>query len=279
MARVPEDQPALIDIMDPDRASIPLAGDPYFPTDVPMAPIELSDDEDPSEDEEENEPEEVEETDDEGILEDAQRDNDPADDEENLIDKEFVPSSPRRPCYQPYRSHDKSPLLMRTPRKNVVLKRKPTLSHEPTWLANLLVQRRTADNPPRFEIGESSQAPLHNGPMTQGNRLLADRVHYLEELFRATGTTSKAIEQRIERLEEEEKDDTDAIQTLYHRMGASRAAANTLGAHIRALEYRALVTERRLDAIENRAVVAEQRQCQLQEQFDELVRYLGTRLA
>ncbi|CAI9264633.1 unnamed protein product [Lactuca saligna] len=70
----------------------------------------------------------------------------------------------------------------------------------------------------------------------QGDRL-ADRQQSLEELVRASGTTTRSIERRVERLEEENKDDYEAILTLYHRMSDSRTEVNAMSAHIRSLEY------------------------------------------
>lgn len=125
-------------------------------------------------------------------------------DEEGLTDKEPAPPtpppSPHRPYYHPYCNYGKSPLIMRTPSLSVPLvyhldpsivvsrpisgrKRKLNLPHELSWLTNLLGKGMDIEDPPRFEIGKSSQAPLHvslrddpeNNPihrlMSQGDRL------------------------------------------------------------------------------------------------------------
>lgn len=101
-------------------------------------------------------------------------------------------------------------------------KRKPTSPLEPSWLTNMLKKRRITNGPPRFEKGESSQTPtptpyggipeedLIPQLMTQDDEL-ADRVQSLEEFVGALGTTSRAIDWRVERLDEEEKDDSEAI--------------------------------------------------------------------
>ncbi|CAI9282129.1 unnamed protein product [Lactuca saligna] len=287
------------------EAPMHLVGDPYFPED---APADLAEEEDPSEEEDpieeedpsEDEDEDVAESDNEGILEGVQEemnDDGPVEGEESLVDEEPTatpPPSPPRLCYQPHRRHGKSPVLRRTPRMSVPTvshldtfsylsrpicsqKRKPSSFFEPTWLTDMLRQRRITNDPPRFERGESSRgpprAPFGGDPEDQDDRL-AERVKSLEELFRASDNTTRIIERRVDRLEEEEKDDAEAIQTLYHNMGAGRTEAKAMGAHIRALEYRIQVMQSRLDAIEHRATIALQERRQLQEKFEELARYL-----
>ncbi|CAI9286011.1 unnamed protein product [Lactuca saligna] len=98
----------------------------------------------------------------------------------------------------------------------------------------MLNKRRITDGPPRFKRGKSSQAlphaPFGCDPEDQDD-IIVDRVQSLEELVRASGTTTRAIERRVERLVEEEKDDSEAIQILYQSMGVSHAEANAMGAH------------------------------------------------
>lgn len=122
MADVPDDQPQWMQIADPDELhEVPLylAGDPYFPHDDLVAPVDFLEEEHPSEDEEEDDPEEDEESDDEGIPHDAQEIEDDGPIKEGLTDEEPAPptppSSPTRSNCQPYLLCSKGPHLMRTP--------------------------------------------------------------------------------------------------------------------------------------------------------------------
>ncbi|CAI9264632.1 unnamed protein product [Lactuca saligna] len=104
----------------------------------------------------------------------------------------------------------------------------------------MLKKRRITNDSPHFESGESSQAPSHapfvGDSKDEGDRL-ADRQQSLEELVRALGTTTRSIERQVERLEEEGKDDYEAILTLYHRISDDRTEMNAMSTHIRSLEY------------------------------------------
>lgn len=196
MARLPNDHPVLIDLVDSKDiydVLLQLARDLYFLESLLIALADLEDD--PSEAEEEDDPEEVEDPEDECILQDDQEeidDDSPVEDKEGLNDEEpshpTLPSSTHSPFYQPYRFHGKSPLLMRTPRMHVHpvyhletftyvsrqtrpisgQKRKPTFSHELAWLTNLINKRKDTDDPPWFEIGKYSHAlphvPLRDDP-------------------------------------------------------------------------------------------------------------------
>lgn len=121
------------------------------------------------------------------------------------------------------------------------------MPYDPSWVPGILHKQRITDLPPQYEIGESSQAPpqapLRDDPkndlipyiVTQGDRLY-DSVGSLESLIRGSGSTS--LEQRVERLEEVKQEDTKAIHTLYHRIGANRTNANAMSVHYRALDYK-----------------------------------------
>lgn len=97
----------LIDSEDVHKVLLQLAADLYFPLGFWIAPANISEMEDPLDDEEEDDPAEVKESEDEGILEDAQLEMDDYgsfQDEEGLTDEEPAPptlqSSPHRPYYQ-----------------------------------------------------------------------------------------------------------------------------------------------------------------------------------
>lgn len=70
MRDVPNDQPQWMQIVDPDElheVPLHLVGDPYFPHDAIVSPVDFLKEEHPSEDEEKDDPEEDEEFDDEVI--------------------------------------------------------------------------------------------------------------------------------------------------------------------------------------------------------------------
>ncbi|CAI9284622.1 unnamed protein product [Lactuca saligna] len=173
--------PVLNLISTEDRHEVPLqlVGDPYFPESLPMAPTDLSEEEDPSKDEEEDDPEEVEESEDKIILHDPQEEMDDdglVEDEESLTGEESTPhtpaSSPYRPYYQPYFHHGRSSLLMRTPRM---------LHH------------------------------VYNSGMMTHDNILDDKVQSLDEHSRATCTTYRVLEKRVGRHEHDGKDEIVAI--------------------------------------------------------------------
>ena len=283
MAGLPDNPDDWFRLEDPDEPfGVPLhphplhlAGDPYFPQDG-------LEEEDPEEDPEEDQ----EELEDEGIFQDAQETDDdgPAEDEGDLSEEEPTPLtppvSPPRPYYQPYLLRGKGPCMMRTPgttispiyhldpaaqvsRPTSGLLGKRTRPSEPSWLTDLLSRRDATDLPPRFEVGESSRAPLRFNPeddpiprlMTQTDQT-EDRIRSLEQFVRGPGSTS--LDHRVETLEEEEKENSDAIQILYHLSGADHDAVNALSAQVRAQNYRIQIIESELAAQRNQLVISAQ---------------------
>ncbi|CAI9259507.1 unnamed protein product [Lactuca saligna] len=146
-------------------------------------------------------------------------------DEEGLTNEEHILTSscsPPRPCDQRYRLHGKSPLVMRILRMSV-----HPVSHLDIFFylsCSSSVQKRNPNSP--FDPARITD-------------LLSKR---------ASDATSRVVEQKVGRLKEDENDDAEAIQIFYHCMGVSRIEENALDAYIRALEYRPLFMEIRLNA-------------------------------
>ncbi|CAI9260215.1 unnamed protein product [Lactuca saligna] len=99
---------------------------------------------------------------------------------------------------------------------------KRTRPSEPSWLTDLLNRRDATDLPPWFEVGSTS------------------------------------LDHRVETLEEEEKENYDVIQILYHLSGADRDAVNALSAQVRALNYPIQIMESELAAQRNQLVISAQ---------------------
>ncbi|CAI9271158.1 unnamed protein product [Lactuca saligna] len=174
-------------------------------------------------------------------------DDGPAQDEGDLSEEEPTPltppDSPSRSYYQPYLLHGKGPCMMRTPRTTISPKdpKNYYISYLPLGpsCSDLLSSRDATDLPPLFEVGESSRAPLRFNPeddpiprlMTQTDQT-EDRIRSLEQFMRGPGFTS--LDHRVETLMEEEKENYDAIQILYHLSGADHDAVNVLSAQVRA---------------------------------------------
>ncbi|CAI9281583.1 unnamed protein product [Lactuca saligna] len=69
-----------------------------------------------------------------------------------------------------------------------------------------------------------------------------------------SGSTS--LGHRVEKLEEEKKEDVVAIQTFHHHVGANHTEENAMSAHSRVLSYNTQITKSRLAATENQVMVA-----------------------
>ncbi|CAI9303084.1 unnamed protein product [Lactuca saligna] len=253
MAGLPDNPDDWFRLEDPDEPfGVPLhphplhlAGDPYFPQDG-------LEEEDPEEDPEEN-PEEdpdEEELENEGIFQDAQETDDdgPAEDEGDLSEEEPTPltppDSPPRPYYQPYLLRGKGPCMMRTPGTTIS---------------------------PIYHLDPAAQTSLAGGMLLiyhHGLRLVNLHEHH-------SGSTS--LDHRVETLEEEEKENSDAIQILYHLSGADHDAVNALSAQVRAQNYRIQIMESELAAQRNQLVISAQERRYILDQFEDFVLYVMTR--
>ncbi|CAI9303275.1 unnamed protein product [Lactuca saligna] len=199
-----------------------------------------------------------------------------------------VPSARQGPLYDEYpRNYYVSPIYHLDPAAQVSrptsgLLGKRNRSSEPSWLTDLLSRRDATDLPPRFEVGKSSRAPLRFNPeddpiprlMTQIDQT-EDRIRSLEQFVKGPGSTS--LDHRVETLEEEEKENSDAIQILYHLSGADHDAVNALSAQVRAQNYRIQIMESELAAQRNQLVISAQERRYILDQFEDFVLYVMTR--
>ncbi|CAI9288836.1 unnamed protein product [Lactuca saligna] len=196
-----------------DSMQIPSTLEPF---DTPADHVEEDDPEEDPEEEDFDDTKEDEDSDDEGIFQDTKEiiDNGPIEDEDDHADEEPAPPTPPvslpRLHYQPYLLRGKGPWVMRTLGTSI----SPVYHLDPVVPVSQPTCRQLEKQ--KFPSESDWFLDLFRGKRDDQT---GDRVGSLESFVRDSGSTY--LGHRVKILEEGKKEDSDAIQKIYHRSGAN----------------------------------------------------------